>query len=62
MNITKIEPGKLWVEPFGGEEIGPIKVSEKVTSLLEVGWEINLGLKKTRGKWEICELGCIYPR
>lgn len=61
MDITKIQPGKLWVTPIGGKEIGPIHVSEKVTELLEVGWEINLGLVKLRGKWEIAELGCIYP-
>jgi len=61
MDITKIQPGKLWVTPIGGKELGPITVSEKVTDLLEVGWEINLGLMRRRGKLEIAEIGCIYP-
>jgi hypothetical protein len=61
MDITRIEPGKLWVTPIGGKELGPIEVSAKVTDLLEVGWEVNLGLVKSRGKWLIGEVGCIYP-
>ncbi len=61
MDITKIAVGKLWVTPIGGKEIGPINVNPKVTELLEVGWEINLGLVKQRGKWEIAELGSIFP-
>jgi hypothetical protein len=61
MDITKIMDGKLWVRPIGGKEIGPIDVNPKVTELLEVGWEINLGLVKEGGKWEIAELGSIYP-
>jgi hypothetical protein len=40
--ITRIEPGKLWVEDYldPHREIGPVKISEEVSSLAKVGWYI----------------------
>lgn len=61
MDITRIEPGKLWLRPIGGKELGPINVSAKVTELLEVDWEINCGLKKAGKSWRFVEVGSVYP-
>lgn len=61
MDVTRLEDGKLWLRPIGGKEIGPVPVPVKVTDLLEVGWEVNCGLKKSGKSWKIVEVGCIYP-
>lgn len=62
--VTKIEPGKLWLEDdMGGgkDDIGPVIVSAEISSLCKVGWVINLELGRTRKGWEILESGNVYP-
>ena len=61
--VTRIEPGKLWLEDdMGGEDdIGPVTVSNKISSLCKVGWVINLELGKTRKGWQMLESGNVYP-
>ena len=60
--MTKIKTGKLWVEEMGGgEEIGPVLVSNDITSICKLGWVICLGLGKTNKGWGMLECGNVYP-
>lgn len=64
LTITKLEPGKLWLEYHDiGEDkvLGPISVPASATKLLKPGWDISCGLGRTRGKWQIIEMGNVYP-
>jgi hypothetical protein len=46
--ITKVKPGKLWFESSrDGKKVGPVVVSEDISSKCEVGWTICLLLAKT---------------
>lgn len=61
--VTKIQPGKLWLRNYLEQEgkIGPVFVSDEISSLCKVGWMISLKLGKTRRGWEILESGNVYP-
>ena len=61
--VTKIEPGKLWLEDDmgGDDDVGPMIVSTEISSLCKVGWVINLELGKTRKGWRMLESGNVYP-
>ena len=61
--VTKIEPGKLWLEEYvgPGEEIGPVSVSTEISSKCKEGWVICLELGKTKRGWEMLESGNVYP-
>lgn len=64
LTISKLATGKLWLEyhDIGESKIlGPIAVPAAATKLLKEGWEISCGLGRTRGKWQIIEMGNIYP-
>ncbi len=57
--VTKVEPGKLWLESIMSDlSLGPIAVPKAVTSKCELGWTISLGLRKAmrrvghRGSWQ----------
>jgi len=61
--IVKIEPGKLWLEDYleSGKEIGPVIVSEEISSKCKVGWTISLQVAKTGKVWRILESGYMLP-
>jgi len=61
--VTKIQPGKLWLEDYlgQGEKIGPVSVSDEISSLCKEGWTISLTLGKTKKGWQILESGNVYP-
>ncbi len=62
--ISRIEPGKLWVEIYEGGErgtLGPVAVPESATFLLAKGWNISCALGKVNGKWRIIDMGNVYP-
>jgi len=60
--ISRIVPGKLWLEEYHGEEtFGPILVPVEATNLLGAGWEISCSLGRIGGKWRIVEMGSVYP-
>jgi hypothetical protein len=62
--IVKIEHGKLWLEDYldSGKEIGPVIVSEEISSQCKVGWTISLLVVKTGKVWRILESGYMLPR
>jgi succinate dehydrogenase flavin-adding protein (antitoxin of CptAB toxin-antitoxin module) len=60
--ITKIEPGKLWLESIMSNlSLGPIAVPKEVSSKCEAGWSVSLMLGKKDGEWVIVDAGNVYP-
>ena len=62
--IAKVEPGKLWIETYEGGKpqlLGPLPVPKKATDLIQEGWDISCALGRSRGKWNIVEMGNFYP-
>lgn len=61
--ITKIKPGKLWVEDYieGGEEIGPIIVPKKISNLASKDFSVYLELGKKGDKYYVINSGNVYP-
>ncbi len=57
LTIERVEPGVLWFE--GG--IGPVQVSKEASELAQAGWGVNIALARVRGRWQIVELGFVYP-
>jgi len=62
--IRRVEPGKLWVEDYLDpyREIGPVKVSEEVSSLAKAGWYINFGIVKMGDFWKIVYVEKVSSR
>ena len=61
--ITRIEPGKLWLEPLasGDREIGPVPVPREVSDLCKVGWHIGGTAVKTPKGWRLTEVWNVSP-
>jgi len=61
--ITSIKKGELWLESFSAEnkKVGPVKVSNEISSLAQVGWNVYLVLGQSGGSWFIIESGNVYP-
>jgi hypothetical protein len=62
--IVKIEPGKLWLEDYleSGKEVGPVIVSEEISSKCKFGWPVSLCIAKTGKVWRILESGYVLPQ
>lgn len=61
--ITKIEPGKLWLEPLiaGTGVIGPILVPVQVTKKCGEFWDISGVVVKTKSGWRLREIWNVSP-
>lgn len=61
--ITKIEPGKLWLEPLTMYDgvIGPVPVPKKVTQICGEMWDIGGVVVKTRRGWRFLEVWTVTP-
>jgi succinate dehydrogenase flavin-adding protein (antitoxin of CptAB toxin-antitoxin module) len=61
--IVKIEPGKIWLKDYleSGKEVGPVIVSEEISSKSKIGWTVSLWIVKTGKVWRILESGNMYP-
>jgi hypothetical protein len=61
--IDEIEPGKLWLSEdlLLGQVVGPVIVSEEVSSKAKVGWTVYLIVGKTGETWKPLSLGSVYP-
>jgi hypothetical protein len=57
MQITKVEPGKLW---FQGD-IGPLAVPRKASELAQSGWRVTVVLAFAQNRWWLVEVGNVYP-
>jgi len=62
--VTKIKPGKLWRGGYmgSGEDIGPVTVSDEISSICKVGWTICLEMGRTSTGWVMLGSGNVYPR
>lgn len=61
-SVMDIKPGELWLEDHLGSDqvIGPVIVSEEISSICKVGWVINLMLGKVGESWRMLESGFVY--
>jgi hypothetical protein len=61
--VTRSEPGALWLRDciHGGEEVGPVPVSEGVAAACVEGWTLRLGLGRTEEGWRVLWSGRAYP-
>jgi len=61
--IKKIEPGKLWLEDLmdPGKLIGPVLVSEEISSMCKTGWTVVLWIGKTGSVWKVIDSKAVYP-
>ena len=61
--VTKIEPGKLWLEPLttGDKVIGPVPVPAEVTQICREAWDIAEVVVKTRRGWRFLEVWNVTP-
>jgi len=61
--ITRIEPGKLWLESYEGGRavLGPFPVPVAVTKRLAVGWEMSGAVGRVERKWVLEEVWNVYP-
>lgn len=62
--IEKIEPGKLWLFEYYtlGQTVGPVIVSQEISSKEKVGWTVYLSVGKTGATWQPLLAGLAYPR
>ena len=61
--IKKIEPGKLWLEPFTmfDKVIGPVPVPKEVTQICQEMWDIGGVVVKTSRGWRLLEVWNVSP-
>ena len=61
-SITKIEPGRIWLQDDDdGEDYGPIVLTEKATKLCRVGWTISGAVRKSGNRCVLVEAFQVYP-
>ena len=62
-SIKKIEPGKLWLEPFTmfDKVIGPVPVPREVTQVCQEMWDISGVVVKTSRGWRLLEVWNVSP-
>lgn len=62
--IDEIKPGKLWLSEdlVLGQAVGPVIVSEEISSKAKVGWTVYLTVGKTGKTWKPLTVGAAYPR
>src|SRR5262245_34933890 len=61
-SITKVEPGRVWLQDEDdGENYGPILLSEKATKLCRVGWTISGAVRKSGNRCVLVEAFQVYP-
>ena len=61
-SITKIEPGRIWLQDEDdGENYGPILLTEKATKLCRVGWIVSGAVRKSGNRCVLVEAFQIYP-
>ena len=61
--IDEIEPGKLMLSEdlILGQIVGPVIVSQEISSKAKVGWTVYLTVGKTGHTWKPLGVGSVYP-
>jgi hypothetical protein len=57
LQITDVEPGKIWFE----QGVGPISVPRKASDLARPGWSAYVTAARLAGRWHLLEVGFVYP-
>jgi hypothetical protein len=57
VQITEVEPGRIWFE--GG--VGPISVPRKASDLARPGWSLFITAARSADAWHLLEVGFVYP-
>jgi hypothetical protein len=57
LEITDVEPGKIWFE----RDVGPFSVPRKASDLARPGWSAFVTAAKIAGRWHLLEVGVVYP-
>ena len=57
LQISDVEPGKIWFE----RGVGPIAVPRKVSNLARPGWSAFVTAARIRGSWRLLGVGAVYP-
>jgi hypothetical protein len=57
LEITDVEPGKIWFE----RGVGPITVPRKASDLARPGWSAFVTAANVAGRWHLLEVGPVYP-
>ena len=57
LEITDVEPGKLWFEG----DVGPFRVPRKASDLARPGWSAFVIAARVAGRWHLLEVGSVYP-
>ena len=57
VQITDVEPGRIWFE--GG--VGPISVPRKASDLARPGWSLFITAARSADAWHLLEVGFVYP-
>jgi hypothetical protein len=61
-SITKIEPGRIWLQDDDdGKDYGPILLTEQATKLCRVGWIISGAVRKSGKRCVLVEAFQVYP-
>jgi hypothetical protein len=59
--ITRVEPGRIWLEGLDGCEHGPIRLPQALSRQCEVGWTISGVVGRVGGRWQLLEAWNVYP-
>jgi hypothetical protein len=57
LEITDVEPGKIWFE----REVGPIAVPREASDLARPGWSAFVTAVRIGRRWHLLEVGVVYP-
>jgi hypothetical protein len=57
LEITNVEPGKIWFEG----DVGPFTVPREASDLARPGWSAFVTAAKAAGRWHLFEVGAVYP-
>jgi hypothetical protein len=61
-SITKIEPGRIWLQDDDdGKDYGPILLTEQATKLCRVGWIISGAVRKSGKRCVLVEAFQVCP-
>jgi hypothetical protein len=57
LEITDVEPGRIWFE----RGVGPIEVPRQASDLARPGWSVLITAARIEGRWRLLEVGFVYP-
>ena len=59
--ITRVEPGRIWLEGLDGHEHGPIPLPQALSRQCPVGWTISGVVGRVGRRWQLLEAWNVYP-